>query len=166
MAASSDNTNLLLLTLAAATAAITIYRMKNKHTATAAAPLNPITGPITSPFGQRTAPTTGASTYHNGVDIAAPIGTTVHAPWDGTVANTYANSKGGNQLIIQHPNGYRTGYAHLTRALVSPGQTVAQGDPIALTGNTGITTGPHLHFTLTNPNGNKIDPTTLFSFQA
>ena len=117
---------------------------------------------ITSQFGQRTAPVAGASTNHNGIDIATPIGTPVVAPADGTVTlvNNVPNM-GGKQIVITHNDGYKTGYAHLSEQLVSVGQNVKQGQLIAKTGNTGIGTGPHLHFTLTY-NGVKIDPLKYF----
>ena len=156
-----------LLALAAALAAITLYFMKRKQNTTATAtPLLPGPGRLTSPFGHRRAPTAGASTYHNGVDLSAPVGTPVRAPWDGTVAATYYSTTGGNQMLVDHPGGYRTGYAHLSKFVAAKGQSVRQGDIIALTGNTGIGTGPHLHFTLTDPQGNKVDPQSIFTFNA
>lgn len=129
-------------------------------------PINPVKGKITSKFGKRTAPTEGASTTHNGVDIAVPVGTRIVAPWDGTVLDTYANTAGGNQMIVTHPNGYRTGYAHLSGYIKRIGQSVKAGEEICLSGNTGHTTGPHLHFTLTDPHGGKIDPESMFDFKS
>lgn len=151
----------LLLSLAAALVTIQIIKLMNKLNAK-----NPVTGPITSKFGKRKAPIAGASTYHNGVDIGVPIGTEVKAPWDGTVLSTYSNEAGGRQMILKHPNGYRTGYAHLSGYVAAKGQTVKQGDTICLSGNTGRGTGAHLHFTLTNPAGQKVDPETVFDFKA
>jgi murein DD-endopeptidase MepM/ murein hydrolase activator NlpD len=127
-------------------------------------PINPVTGKISSKFGRRKAPTPGASTIHNGVDIAVPVGTEVKSPWDGTVLQTYANDAGGRQMIVAHTNGYRTGYAHLSAYRARAGQKVKAGDTICLSGNTGHSTGPHLHFTLTNPDGAKIDPESIFNF--
>ena len=129
-------------------------------------PINPVTGKITSRFGRRKAPTPGASTLHNGVDIAVPAGTEIKSPWDGTVLQTYSNDTGGRQMIVTHTNGYRTGYAHLSAFRARAGQQVKAGDTICLSGNTGRSTGPHLHFTLTNPAGAKIDPETIFNFKA
>lgn len=131
------------------------------------APLWPVPGyhQVTSKFGPRTAPTAGASSIHNGIDIAAPIGTPVVAPWDGIVAKVYSNAAGGNQLIIDHDNGYRTGYAHLSRALVQVGDRVTRGQQVAEVGNTGHSTGPHLHFTVRPPSltgmAAHIDPQSL-----
>jgi len=116
---------------------------------------------ITSQFGQRTAPTTGASTNHNGIDIATPHGTPVVAPADGEVLVVNETAQGGKQIIIIHNDGYKTGYAHLSEQLVTVGQNVKQGQLIAKTGNTGIGTGAHLHFTLSY-NGVKIDPLKYF----
>lgn len=129
-------------------------------------PINPVIGKITSKFGKRTAPTAGASTTHNGVDVAVPVGTRIRAPWDGTVLDTYSNAAGGTQMIVTHPNGYRTGYAHLSGYIKRKGENVKAGEGICLSGNTGHTTGPHLHFTLTDPHGGKIDPETMFDFKA
>lgn len=123
----------------------------------------PVKGRITSKFGLRTSPTPGASTGHNGIDIAVPIGTPVESPLDGTVQKAYSNSAGGNQMIVKHTNGYTTGYAHLSAFKKAIGDKVKQGDTIALTGNTGITTGPHLHFTVRDPKNNLIDPLTVLS---
>lgn len=130
-------------------------------------PLNPVVGPISSPFGPRTAPTPGASSFHNGVDIALPVGTTVHAPWDSTVLRAWNDTAygGGLSLRLSHPNGYITAYCHLSRILVDEGQTLSQGDPIAETGTTGRTTGPHLHFSLRDSDNNKIDPQKFFDFK-
>lgn len=172
MDSTHDNT-ILILALAAAAGALTYIVMKHKENTTTTpagaglpVPTPPLQGRVTSPFGRRSAPVAGASTYHNGVDLAAPIGTQVRAPWDGTIAKTYYNEKGGYQMLVDHPGGYRTGYAHLSQFVARAGDRVAQGDLIALTGNTGIGTGPHLHFTLTDPAGNKIDPQTIFTFKA
>lgn len=129
-------------------------------------PINPVTGKITSKFGRRKAPTPGASTLHNGVDIAVPAGTEIKSPWDGTVLQTYSNDAGGRQMIVTHTNGYRTGYAHLSAFRARAGQQVKAGDTICLSGNTGRSRGPHLHFTLTNPDGAKIDPESMFNFKA
>lgn len=103
---------------------------------------------VTSPFGPRTAPTSGASSMHKGIDIAAPIGTPIVSPWDGKVVVANSHPTGGVQLVIQHNNGKRTGYAHLSSRLVALGDTVERGQRIALVGNTGTSTGPHLHFSL------------------
>lgn len=103
-------------------------------------------GRLTSGFGSRTAPTKGASTNHKGVDWAVPIGTTVMASSSGTVARAGWASGYGYVVYINHPDGRQTRYGHCSRVLVSPGQYVVQGQAIAYSGNTGRSTGPHLHF--------------------
>lgn len=124
----------------------------------------PLSGPITSPFGPRSAPVEGASTFHNGVDIGAALNTPIQAPLDGTVKQIYFTSLGGKQLVLEHAGGWQTGYADLNgyAAGLIEGQTVSQGDTIAYAGKSGPSTGTHLHFTLTNPEGNKVDPSHYF----
>ncbi|MCR5672247.1 MAG: M23 family metallopeptidase [Lachnospiraceae bacterium] len=106
----------------------------------------PVWGRISSGFGRRKAPKRGASTYHKGVDFAVPIGTAVMASCGGTVTRAGWGSGYGYCVYIQHPNGWTTRYGHLSKVLVKAGQTVSQGQKIALSGNTGVSTGPHLHF--------------------
>lgn len=126
--------------------------------------VQPVKGGITSGFGYRNAPTAGASTWHNGVDIAVPSGTKVRSPWAGKVSSVFTNSAGGKQMIVTHWNGYKTGYAHLSEFRKREGDRVLPGTVIALSGNTGNTTGPHLHFTLTGKDGVKMDPEQKFHF--
>lgn len=104
----------------------------------------PVTGRITSEFGEKRS--TGT---HTGIDIAAPTGTPILAPADGTIERTFSNSIGGNQIIIEHAAGLKTGYAHLSTTDVKPGQRVRRGQQIGRVGNTGRSTGPHLHFSVT-----------------
>ncbi|HNA32686.1 MAG TPA: M23 family metallopeptidase [Flavobacteriales bacterium] len=119
---------------------------------------------VSSPFGSRTAPTAGASTDHNGIDIPAPVGTPVQAPWNGTVRQVYWNSAGGNQLIIDHDDGRVSGYAHLDTTAVVAGQKVSRGETIATVGSTGHVTGPHLHFTARpSKSAPHIDPLDLYA---
>lgn len=121
--------------------------------------IRPVVAKITSKFGHRTDPKTGkTNAFHNGIDLAVPSGTPVKSPMAGVVESTPSGGAGGNEIIIKHINGYKTGYAHLKEALVKKGYQVKQGDVIALSGNTGKSTGPHLHFTLTGPTGVKVDP--------
>lgn len=112
---------------------------------------------LTSRFGTRIHPITGVEKFHNGIDLAIAEGTPIKSPQKGKVINKYYNSTGGNQLIIQHDNGFTTGYAHLSDTLVNVGDTVKNGQVIAKVGNTGASTGPHLHFTL-KKDGNYLDP--------
>ncbi|MBQ3163787.1 MAG: M23 family metallopeptidase [Lachnospiraceae bacterium] len=114
-------------------------------------------GRLSSRFGSRSAPTKGASTNHKGVDWALPIGTAVVASNAGTVTKAGWASGYGYAVYIKHADGRETRYAHLSKVLVKAGQTVSQGQRIALSGNTGRSTGPHLHFEI-RINGVAVDP--------
>ncbi len=114
-------------------------------------------GRLSSNFGRRNRPTKGASSYHKGVDWATPTGTAIYASCGGTVARAGWGSGYGYVVYINHPDGRQTRYGHLSKVLVSPGQTVSQGQKIALSGNTGISTGPHLHFEMLI-NGSQVNP--------
>lgn len=120
--------------------------------------IRPISGGrLTSKFGPRKRPTKGASTYHKGVDLATPTGTSVKASCGGTVTKAGWGGASGYVVYISHENGMQTRYAHLSKILVKAGQKVKQGEKIALSGNTGVTTGPHLHFEIL-VNGKQVDP--------
>lgn len=109
--------------------------------------IKPISGGrLTSSFGRRKAPTKGASTNHKGTDWAVPTGTAVMASNAGVVTKAGWGSGYGYVVYIRHADGRETRYAHLSKVLVSVGQSVSQGQKIALSGNTGRSTGPHLHF--------------------
>lgn len=111
--------------------------------------IKPISGGrLTSSYGRRSAPTKGASTNHQGTDWATPVGTAVMASCGGTVTRAGWGSGYGYVVYIQHADGRETRYGHLSKVLVSVGQHVDQGEKIALSGNTGRSTGPHLHFEL------------------
>jgi len=116
---------------------------------------------ITSPFGARQNPWSNARDVHQGIDLAAPRGTAVHAAADGNVVvatERYAPSPThGAVVIVQHANGLTTFYSHLDAIDVRVGQRVARGDVIGRVGTTGRVTGPHLHFELRTPRG-PIDP--------
>ena len=106
----------------------------------------PTKGWVSSPFGYRTSPFTNEREFHSGLDISAKIGTPVIATADGVVS-TYGKTHGyGNLLTINHGYGFKTRYGHLSKILVKKGQAVKRGDTIALVGNTGRSTGPHLHY--------------------
>ena len=120
--------------------------------------IKPISGGrLSSGFGRRNRPTKGASSYHKGIDWATPTGTAVNASCGGTVARAGWGSGYGYVVYINHPDGRQTRYGHLSKVLVSPGQTVSQGQKIALSGNTGVSTGPHLHFEILI-NGTQVNP--------
>ena len=119
--------------------------------------VNPIYGIISSPSGLRINPVTGRREFHDGIDIAAPVGTTVVAPRDGTVLAVGNSPSFGHFLRLQHPDGYVSFMAHLHGAVVAVGDTVRQGEKVAYSGNTGRSTGPHLHYGLFR-NGQFVDP--------
>jgi murein DD-endopeptidase len=120
-------------------------------------------GRITSRFGTRIHPITKALSFHNGIDIAIPIGNDVVAPVAGKIMQVWAHDRGGLSLAMIGQDGRRYGFAHLSKQLVKQGQMVQEGEKIAETGNTGASTGAHLHFTV-KQNGEWIDPETLFKF--
>ena len=113
---------------------------------------------VSSPFNpHRWHPIRGIYRPHYGTDFTAPIGTKVYAPANGTVLKTsYQRGGAGYYIIIKHAGGYSTVYMHLSKALVRTGQKVSQGQVIALSGNTGGSTGPHLHYEV-RINGRAVD---------
>lgn len=133
-----------------------------------ALPAAPYTFRLASGFGPRKAPKPGASKNHNGNDMGMPEGTPLFSIKDGIVKNVYEDNKGGKQVVIFYPDGTRAGYAHLSQFNVKIGDQVRMGQQIGLSGNTGISTGPHLHFTYGYHDGKKttklIDPNTVFNF--
>ena len=124
-------------------------------------PLPAANNVITCKYGYRTHPVTKKYKLHTGIDLRASTGTKVYAANKGTVTTSGYSSAWGNYIIINHGGGYTTLYAHLSRRNVSKGATVKQGDVIGLSGNTGYSTGPHLHFEI-NKNGSSYDPLKEF----
>ena len=116
-----------------------------------------VSGRISSYFGPRTSPTAGASSYHKGIDIAAPTGTHIIASAGGTVVTATYSSSAGNYVMISHGNRMYTVYMHCSRLAVSEGDSVTQGQLIAYVGSTGISTGAHLHFGVSK-NGEYVNP--------
>ena len=113
---------------------------------------------ISSRFNRhRHHPVTGRTSPHNGTDFATPIGTKIVAPGDGIVSLVTDHRYAGKYVVIEHGNKYRTRYLHLSKALVHKGQRVSRGQVIALSGNTGRITGPHLHYEF-HINGRPVDP--------
>ncbi|MDR1400235.1 MAG: M23 family metallopeptidase [Treponema sp.] len=117
----------------------------------------PIRGRLTSPFGWRDDPITGARTYHTALDIAAALGTPIKASMKGTVSSAGQNAIYGKFVIITHSNGYQSMYGHMSAISVAQGTSVDQGVKIGEVGSTGRSTGPHLHFALFK-NGRAVDP--------
>ena len=114
-------------------------------------------GRISSYFGRRRSPTAGASSYHKGLDIATPTGSSVYASSGGVVTSAGWSGGYGYAVVIRHPDGHSTRYGHLSKILVSVGQSVSQGQTIAKSGSTGVSTGPHLHFEIIE-GGVQVDP--------
>jgi len=118
---------------------------------------------ISSPFGEREAPTAGASSYHQGIDLAAPEGTPIMAVRSGTVTAARYGSSGGYQVVINHGDGYSSAYLHMTHYIVGAGQKVTQGQVIGYVGSTGISTGNHLHLEILY-NGKRVNPAAYIPF--
>ncbi len=117
----------------------------------------PTEGWISSGFGDRLSPFTGKSEFHKGLDISAPLGTPVHAPADGTVIMAENAANSGNSITIDHHGGLTTSYNHLKEFSVRQGQSVSKGDLIGYVGDTGQSTGPHLHYEV-RLNGAPVNP--------
>ena len=117
----------------------------------------PAEGRITSGFGMRVHPVTGARKLHTGEDISVPRGTPVHATADGIVSFADRNAGNGNIVVLEHGYGYSTVYAHDSKILVHRGQRVRRGDVIAHSGSTGTSTGPHVHYEVWK-NGRSVNP--------
>lgn len=112
---------------------------------------------LTSPFGHRESPTSGASSYHQGVDLSAPEGTPIYASRGGRVSTATYGSAAGYYVTINHMDGFSSIYMHMTHYVVSAGQTVSQGQLIGYVGQTGVATGNHLHFGISY-NGAYVNP--------
>ncbi len=118
----------------------------------------PVPGRITSPFGPRRHPVTGRHRQHQGLDLAAPEGTPVHAARAGVVVFSGRRGDYGNLVVVEHADGSSTYYGHCRDLLVSPGERVDADQVLATVGSTGLSTGPHLHFELRDPQGRPRDP--------
>lgn len=119
--------------------------------------IRPVNAPITSGFGMRYHPILHIVRMHTGVDFGAPIGTPIHAAADGDVIATTVMRGYGHVVILDHGGGISTVYAHTSAVYCSPGQHVRQGQVIAAVGNSGLSTGPHLHFEV-RVNGRPVNP--------
>ncbi|WP_241426671.1 M23 family metallopeptidase [Dysosmobacter acutus] len=111
---------------------------------------SPIVGVLSSSFGYREHPIEGEEKFHYGVDLAADTGTAVGCFADGTVTAVGESSSLGKYVTVTHENGYSTLYAHCSKTIVNSGASVTKGEKIAEVGETGMATGPHLHFELHN----------------
>jgi murein DD-endopeptidase MepM/ murein hydrolase activator NlpD len=117
----------------------------------------PVRGWVTSPFGNRTSPFSGILKFHEGMDIAAQTGTPVVAPADGVIIKAGFSTGYGNMVEISHGYGIRTIFGHNTRLNVKAGQRVRRGDVVSYVGDTGTSTGPHLHYEV-RVNGLPVNP--------
>ena len=110
--------------------------------------LSPVEGVITSYCGERENPILHKQENHNGLDTAVPEGTGVIAVKSGTVTEVRTSATYGKVLEYETKDGYRVMYAHLSKVLVKQGEEIKQGQVVAKSGNTGLSTGPHLHYSL------------------
>jgi murein DD-endopeptidase MepM/ murein hydrolase activator NlpD len=117
----------------------------------------PVRGMLSSGFGVRNSPFTDTPVFHHGMDIVARPGTQVTASASGTVAKSGFEALLGNVVVVDHGSGYRSVYAHLSERDVAEGAFVAKGDALGKVGNTGRTTGPHLHYEV-RVNGLPVNP--------
>ena len=118
---------------------------------------------FSSPYGYRTHPITGEWKFHSGVDLAGPEGTPIVATRDGVVTAAAYSSGNGNYVTINHGDGFSTAYLHMTHSVVSVGQKVTAGQLIGYMGNTGLSKGSHLHFTIYY-NGSTVNPADYLDF--
>lgn len=117
---------------------------------------------VASGYGWRIHPIYKTEKMHTGMDFTAPIGTEIHATGNGTVSKVEMDGRGyGNNVIINHGYGYETLYGHMSKILVRPGQKVSRGDLIGFVGNTGSSTGPHLHYEV-RKNGDPVNPVNFY----
>jgi murein DD-endopeptidase MepM/ murein hydrolase activator NlpD len=115
------------------------------------------TGPVSRSFGWGVDPIDGSHRFHGGVDLPAPAGTPVRAVAPGRVASVAEEGGYGLRVVVEHAGGWSTTYSHLSGADVTPGQRVGRGDRLGSVGNSGRSTGPHLHFEALR-DGVKVDP--------
>jgi murein DD-endopeptidase MepM/ murein hydrolase activator NlpD len=120
----------------------------------------PVPGYITSPYGYRKSPFTGLRQFHSGLDIGSPAGTPIRAAMSGRVSAVGWDDTFGNYVVISHHSGYRTLSGHMSMVRVKSGAYVGTGERIGDVGSTGLSTGPHLHFTVYK-NGITVNPRTL-----
>jgi len=120
----------------------------------------PVRGIITSWYSWRRDPFSGRNTFHNGLDIGVPMGTPIGAAMEGTVSETGYSPIMGKYVILSHSGGWRTLYAHMSSISVQEGQYLSRGGRLGFSGNTGYSTGPHVHFTVYK-NGKTVNPANV-----
>jgi murein DD-endopeptidase MepM/ murein hydrolase activator NlpD len=121
--------------------------------------------PLTSAFGERSHPTLGGRRFHSGVDIGVPRGTAVRAALPGVVSRASEDRVNGRHVVLDHGDALASVYCHAERLLVEDGERVEAGQPLALSGSTGRSTGPHLHYGL-RIGGTWLDPVLVYQLQA
>jgi len=132
-----------------------ISEQKDIHLAT---PLGwPVAGTISSTYGYRNHPVREERKFHTGVDLSVPSGSEVKATADGIVSFAGWTENSGIVVVVEHGHGFSTAYAHNRKGLVRVGQRIARGDVIAMSGSTGLSTGPHVHYEIWR-NGRHADP--------
>jgi murein DD-endopeptidase MepM/ murein hydrolase activator NlpD len=119
----------------------------------------PVRGQVNSDYGSRVSPWSAKPEFHSGLDIGAPVGTPVRAPAPGIVVFAGVHAEYGQTLIVDHGNDTKSIYGHLSRLHVAVNQKVERGEAIALTGNTGRSSGPHLHYEI-QVKGQSVNPTS------
>lgn len=133
-----------------------IMRQKDLYLATPAG--WPVEGRISSGYGFREHPMNGGTRFHSGVDLSIPMGSPVRATADGIVSFSAWTAGSGNTIVMEHGHGFSTAFGHNTKNLVKVGQRVKRGEEIAVSGSTGISTGPHVHYEIWK-NGHHVNPT-------
>ena len=118
----------------------------------------PVRGQVNSGYGSRLSPWSAKSEFHSGLDIGAPVGTPVKAPAPGVVVFAGVQAEYGQTLIVDHGHDTKSIYGHLSRLAVAVNEKVQRGEVIALTGNTGRSSGPHLHYEI-QVKGQSVNPT-------
>jgi murein DD-endopeptidase MepM/ murein hydrolase activator NlpD len=122
----------------------------------------PTDGYISSGYGPRNHPLTGTPGFHSGVDISVPDGSSVKTTADGIVSYSGWTSRSGYTVVVEHGHGFRTAYAHNRKNLVRVGQRVRRDETIAISGSTGNSTGPHVHYEIWK-NGQHVNPSGYIS---
>ncbi len=141
-----------------AAAAARTFMVRDIETATAEAMVKPVSGAVTSSFGWRRDPFTNRLKFHQGVDMAAAYGQDVKAAGAGRVVFSGNAGGYGTSIVIEHQDGTRTRYAHLSATLVEKGAAVGAGEPVGRAGHSGRATGTHLHFEVIGRDGKRMEP--------
>lgn len=119
---------------------------------------------ISSNYGYRVHPITGVKTFHDGVDIAIPTGTALYSAVEGTVIKSYYSDSAGNMIVIQNDSGWQVTFMHMDGRAVNVGDTVKQGQYVGTSGNTGNSTGPHLHIRIHDAEDQPVNPVFVIPF--